>query len=582
MRIRLLSLMALALCALLADPVAAGGEVVPVAGGVEGPLGRHVTYLQESGGRLSVAEVAAARRRGKLRPGRNPILAFGIGAPPVWIHLRVFNDRDGPVTHRIAVDTAWLDRVQVFVRRGGATVAAYAAGDRQPFARRPLPERGFVFPHAFAPGVSHVYLRVATPDPMVVPLYLEAPRAAADRQAYEAHSYGFLYGFLVALLAYNLMLFAGLREARFLLYSLYLGLFLLMNLSYTGHAYQWLWPDSPVWAQWSQPTLMMAYAASGLAFALSFLGTRRRFPRLHRAVIGYVAAGGALLALAALFGLQEAALRLAFVFVTVFTGIMVVLGVVSVRAGVGAARYFLAASVFAMAGAAVTALAVWGAIPFTTATYRAVDAGMLLDATLLALALTYQFRVAREQRARAEELARLDPLTGVNNRRAFHDLSTPLWNLAKRHDRPLAVILLDIDRFKRINDAHGHAGGDEAIKATAEVLRAQVRDQDVIARWGGEEFILLLPETDRDEALALADRLRGTIAASQPVWQGRVMALTASLGLAEKGPEHRTLEDLILAADRALFEAKAAGRDRVAAVASAASPPSEGALRAPV
>ncbi|MBN2700223.1 MAG: GGDEF domain-containing protein, partial [Methylothermaceae bacterium] len=205
-------------------------------------------------------------------------------------------------------------------------------------------------------------------------------------------------------------------------------------------------------------------------------------------------------------------------------------------------------------------------IPYNAWTFRAVDIGMLLDATLLALALTYQFRLAQEKRAHAEELARLDPLTGVNNRRAFYDLSSPIWNISLRHGHDLSVVLLDLDHFKRLNDNHGHAAGDAVLKAVAKVLGAVVREQDVIARWGGEEFILLLPETDLSSAAGLAERLREAIARSRVTVNGRPLGVTASVGVASKCECHTNLEALITDADHCLYQAKANGRNCIAVV----------------
>jgi diguanylate cyclase (GGDEF)-like protein len=264
-----------------------------------------------------------------------------------------------------------------------------------------------------------------------------------------------------------------------------------------------------------------------------------------------------------LLGNQRIALLIAFTFVFLFAGIMLALGIVSARAKVQASGYFLLAAMAAMVGAALTALSVWGFIPFSPWTFRAVDIGMLLDATLLALALTYQFRLGQSERQRAELLARLDPLTGLNNRRAFYDITAPLWNVALRHNQKLSVILLDIDHFKHLNDTHGHAFGDVVLNAVARILEKSIRSQDVAARWGGEEFILLLPQTDVDEATLIADRLRNTIAGTTLRIDDAEIAITVSLGVAQLDTQHHSLDDLISSADHYLYESKDKGRNRV-------------------
>ncbi len=158
---------------------------------------------------------------------------------------------------------------------------------------------------------------------------------------------------------------------------------------------------------------MFLYGASGIVFAIRFLDLRVCFPRVEKAVIGFCSVFGTLIAAAFLLGSQKHALLAAFTFTFLLTGVMLFLGIISVRAGQKPAKYFLIAALAAMAGALLTTLSTWGFIPHNSWTFRAVEIGMPADATLLALALGYQFRVGQEERLRAERLAQLDPLTGL-------------------------------------------------------------------------------------------------------------------------------------------------------------------------
>ncbi len=528
-------------------------------------LGRYADYLMETGGRLSLEQAVAAYAAGRFHPSRRAIPTFGIGPRPVWLHFRVLNPDSRPLPRRLSVETAWLDQVDVYFLHGGHTEASYHTGDLLPFPSRPVDSRYFVFDHDFAPGLGDLYVRVATADPMVLPIRLMSPAQATSRAQAENYGYGFLYGFAFALLAYNAMLFAGLRDARYILYSLYLGMFLLMNIAYTGHGFAWFWPEQTLWAQWSKPLFMVLFGISGLAFALRFLDMRRHFPRVRKAVIAFMAVTFLLLLAAIVADDQRLALLIAFTFVVLFTVTMLAMGALCLRSGQKPARYFLLAAISAMVGTAVTALAVWGFIPSNVWTYHSVDVGILLDATLLALALTYQFRVGQREKLQAEQLAKLDPLTGADNRRAFYDKATPIWNVTLRHGHPLAVVLLDIDRFKRINDRHGHGCGDDVLVETARVLGKSIRQQDLMARWGGEEFILLLPETGLAEAAALAERVRKAIAEIALQRGDAEIRVTASFGVAQREERHHSLDTLISSADKHLYQAKASGRDRVTA-----------------
>lgn len=529
----------------------------------ESAIGLSTEFLKEQDGRLTLPAAIAAYQAGQFSPGNSPVLNFGIGSKPAWIHFAVDNPTAAPLQKRLSIEIAWLDQVEVYVQYRGRTVERYRAGDTLPFAQRPVDSRYFVFDHTFEPGTSDVYIRLETPDPMVAPIYLLSPETSLLRQMQQEFSYGIVYGFLLALMAYNAILFASLRSSRYLYYALYLAMFVAMNVAYTGHGFAWFWPDSTTWQQWSNPVLMFLYGVSGLLFAIRFLDLQVYFPRVRKAVIGFCVIFGILLATAILLDSQKYALLDAFVFAFLFSSIMLLLGIISVRTGQKPAQYFLIAALSAMVGALLTTLSVWGFIPHNSWTFRAVEIGMQLDATLLALALAYQLRVGQEERLRAERLAQMDPLTGLNNRRAFYDKTGALWSHAIRHGHPTSVMLLDIDLFKQVNDAYGHAHGDEVLKATAAILRQSIRLGDVLARWGGEEFIVFLPETDRDEATKLAERLRTAIAGMRVPNEAGASAVTASFGIAQRTPLQLTLDALIACADDCLYQSKQRGRNRV-------------------
>lgn len=176
----------------------------------------------------------------------------------------------------------------------------------------------------------------------------------------------------------------------------------------------------------------------------------------------------------------------------------------------------------------------------------------------------------RLQMAELEDLATRDSLTGVANLRHFRHLSTLELDHAQRMGRPLAVLGLDIDHFKKINDTHGHAVGDQALIAFAETCRHGLRDPDILGRCGGEEFSVTLPNTNREGALTLAERLRQKVQALVvPLPDGQDLRFTVSIGIAAYEPsgpaQPPTIADLQQQADKALYQAKHRGRNRVCA-----------------
>jgi len=164
---------------------------------------------------------------------------------------------------------------------------------------------------------------------------------------------------------------------------------------------------------------------------------------------------------------------------------------------------------------------------------------------------------------RAQEAALTDVLTGLYNRRHAMQRLTQEWAESDRGNRPLCILALDIDHFKSVNDNHGHDAGDSALRQFADILRAFSRVPDVPCRFGGEEFLLIAPDTSLDGALHLAERIRLAVQHHPLVAVGASVQLTVSIGIAEKGARYGTVDQLIKAADEALYRAKHNGRNRV-------------------
>jgi diguanylate cyclase (GGDEF)-like protein len=161
--------------------------------------------------------------------------------------------------------------------------------------------------------------------------------------------------------------------------------------------------------------------------------------------------------------------------------------------------------------------------------------------------------------ARLAEMATTDGLTGAKNRRAFLESANLAFSCATRQGSPLSLVMVDVDRFKSYNDTFGHPAGDEALCAVAAILIQGSRDHDTVARYGGEEFVILLPATDAAGARCQAERMRATI--ERYPWPLR--SVTASLGVATSTLSTSTASELIDSADRALYQSKRHGRNRV-------------------
>ena len=164
-----------------------------------------------------------------------------------------------------------------------------------------------------------------------------------------------------------------------------------------------------------------------------------------------------------------------------------------------------------------------------------------------------------------EAQARRDALTDAYNRRAFTEFGDMEWSRSVRHDYPLSVLSVDIDHFKNFNDQYGHQTGDLALVQVSKAAHAALRSDDIWCRYGGEEFVALLPNTTLDQAMAIAERLRLAVANTTIASPRGLLGVSVSIGVAELSVNHARLSEVLGASDAALYKAKAAGRNRVVA-----------------
>ena len=556
------------------EPATGSGSGAPAASGQvadpASPLGNYAQLLDEVPGRaLTIDEARARLAAGDFQRSTAAVPNLGNRAPPRWMHLAIDNPGTAPLAYRLYVAEGWTDRLDVWlVVPGGATRHWLAGDERSPsrFLRMGL---GFAFDDLLQPGHSELFVRADSIDSAALALRLIPLAATGELEGAAQNWLGLVHGFLLALVAAYGLLWLALRETNLLRYVVYVGSYLYMHLSYSGFAARAVWPDAPAVAQFAILVGMTLFSSAGLWFARGFLGLADFAPKVDRVVAWIVRLALAAMAVCVLGNWKATAVDLAFAYIMLFTLVMVGLGILGVRHRREQAPIFLAATLLSMVGALVTTQAVMGHLPFSDLTFRAVEVGVMAEATIWALALGLRLRRQQEDRARALELASRDPLTSLYNRRGFLEQALPVFSTSMRSERPLAVVMIDIDHFKRINDVHGHDAGDRTLAAVADQLRSAFRLGDIVARWGGEEFVMLLPETDGDRAHAFAERLREVFAGTVvELGDGSSATFTASFGVAVRSGA-MSLEDVLRASDAALYAAKHAGRDRVVSATGA-------------
>lgn len=562
-----------------------------------------IEILEDRTGTLELEDVINGPKRNDfISPGEN-YFSLGFTESTYWYRFTI--DNITPDTHHrlLVLRSPWIDSVELFLPEADGSYQRKLFGDWLPFYEREIIHHQFINSLMIPPGKSTYLMRISTPKPFMTPLFLWKPDAFNQFEWSYATYYGVIFGSLLIMFLYNGIIYISIRDRRYLYYCLYLAMFFLMNFTYNGFSYQYLWPESTRWTSWSYCLFVYLFQVSGLLFVISFLNSRKRLPQLHRILILYIALLLAAPILTFLTGNELLYNKLSIYSVFLYSPLIAYAGLLALLSGFRAARFFIIASMASLVGAFFTALTVAGLLPYSFIAYHAVEFGLLVDMVLLSLAMADRINLmniekeAAQQRAMdkelisknlllqakqnleetverrtaeliqaketAEMMARIDKLTGVSNRRAFEEHSTAEYTRARRHDHPLAVILFDIDNFKTINDTFGHKTGDVVLCQTTELVLNMIREIDMLGRIGGEEFAILLPKTAIDQATEIAERIRQKMMTTPIETEGHEISYTSSFGVACLEPDHVSLEQALRNADRAMYTSKRNGRNRV-------------------
>ncbi len=197
------------------------------------------------------------------------------------------------------------------------------------------------------------------------------------------------------------------------------------------------------------------------------------------------------------------------------------------------------------------------------------QSAIFVSAAAAAIVSSFAFLLLHKERAEGEavRMASMDPLTGAYNRRTFHEIAERELSRIRRAGQPLSIIIVDIDHFRPVNERHGNRVGDEVLQKVADIVRSALRKEDMLVRYGGEEFLVMLPDVPGPGAVVVAGRIRKSVEAEPIVAGGQSFALTVSVGVSarlDEGPE--SMESLLTRADQALALAKQRGRNRVVAL----------------
>ncbi|WP_309373715.1 diguanylate cyclase [Rhodoferax sp.] len=565
-----------------------------------------IEVLEDPGGKLNLADIQSKTvAEHSFEASSGGLSSFGFTNSAYWFRFSLSNPSPQARQMVLVLRAAWLDSIDFYQPTAVGNYSQRRFGDTLPFSQREHVHPQFLIDLLVEPGTHIYYLRISSQQAFMTPIELWEPEAFHRSDRLLGAYFGMFYGIMLVMVLYNGFIGLSTRDRNHLYYCLYLLAFVAMNFSYNGFAFQYLWPDSPRWLNWSYSSWIFLFQVVAILFAMTFLESRTRLPRMHKVLKVFLSAMLGTWFFTMASGNQLLYNASAVYFIFFMSPLISMSGITAWLAGYKAARFFVLASMASLLGSFITALTVSGFLPYSFSSFHAAEFGILVDVVLLSLALADRINVLREQknaaelgvieqkllthawlekaknelehtvqertaelakaRDEAEHLARMDMLTGISNRRHFEEVSTQEFAWALRYRHPLSMILFDIDFFKLINDTYGHAVGDQVIKRVANAARDAVRELDLVGRIGGEEFAILLPEASMGQAIMTAERLREQIANLVFDHEGHTIGFTASFGVTQIGDGDKGIDTLLQRADQMMYAAKAAGRNRVCA-----------------
>jgi diguanylate cyclase (GGDEF)-like protein len=608
-------LVALFLTALLPH-IAAASLVAPAPelSGGRVDLAAYAHLLEDPAGDLAVSDIRRRFAQGMSKPAPTGGIALGYTRSVWWIGVHLPSMPSSAFDRRriFEVEFPTLDRIDFYAPYAETPIVT---GDHRPFFDRQIPHRNFAFwvTSSAQEDNNLVLLRVQSEGTLSAPLTLWSPDAFADASRNSYAAMAIYFGALLALMIFNVFVGFVIRENAYLHYIFLLGGLALGVAGFSGMGYQYVWPHWPTFANLAFP-LGYSLCAYGLAlFTRSFLGMAYISPLLDR-----------LLVATAWFSVATAML---FPFFYMFAGklltaatvsstvLAVVAGIFCLRRKGAQARLFLLAwSVFLFFGT-IFSLRNFGLLPSNFITIYGLQFGSVIAMLLLSFALANRIQEERrakeaaqadvlrakqlsidqlresehmleervEQRTfelaaanqrllqseqRQRDLAQHDALTGLANRSLFSDRLTQSIAAAQRDKTRLALLYLDLDKFKPVNDTHGHSIGDALLTEVARRISGRVRESDTVARIGGDEFVVLLRGIDSThDAVNVGNSIRTSLNQAFLIEANKLM-ISCSIGIAIYPDHGNTETELSRRADEAMYRAKKAGRDVVCLVDS--------------
>ena len=558
-------------------------------------LFNYIDILEDKDNNLTIENIIKGRYENLFTPASVTGNSFGFSKSAYWIRFSIQIDKNVEESLYLELSYPLMDYATLYIPHKDGSFTEKKAGELIPISIKEVDHRNHLFsvPKNFN-TVQTYYMYVKSDASMQVPLKLLTSSTLVEQIDKVNFILGGYYGNMVLLMIFSFIAYLKIKDKLFFSYTIYLLSYLLFQLSMNGFLYQYFFPF-PLEYSNKFNALSLGFVIFGATlFSGHFLQIwEREYFKIR--LLFYSLIVGAFLGVLVAFTISHSlGVKIAAI-VGMLLPLVIMFGAIySLYTGYKPARFFLIAWSIFLFGIFIAGLLVLGFVPHTFFTAYSMQIGSTLEILLLSYALIERLNIVNEEKNRAREeasryinqinegleslvkertkeleeknkllseLAIRDGMTGMLNHNASIEKLNTMKSAALRYGYKLAVIMLDIDLFKSINDTYGHPTGDKILLEIAKVIKKNIRKSDAAGRYGGEEFIILLHNTDEKSALELAQRIRKGIAFLK-IPEINKQQVTASFGVSVFDASSPDL-DIVKQADIALYNAKEAGRNRV-------------------
>lgn len=368
-------------------------------------IGKSLFYIEDESAKMSFEQIKNLPQC-KFKQVEKNIDSHLFTKSAIWYTFNVYNKEDKPLKKLIVFGIPWLDSIKLHIENEDAEVSTYEGGDTLPYKNRTIKHNLTNFEHEFKPGYSKIYVQIKTRDPFVVPISIVDRYIFLENETSHSSYTSFIYGIIIAMLVYNLVLFLTIKSRHYAFYVLYLGLFLTMHASYNCYTFKLFFSNTPELQNWAESTSIYLFSISGLLFAQSFLNLKNHFPRIN-IITNYLIIFFIATMVITFFIGYHYHVMFAIAFTLIFSLYALVIAFYSLINKNYYARFFLLGTTAGLVGTSITSLSVMAIIPYSNLGFHAVDYGMIVDTMLLSLALVDKMKIIQNEKMVAQNEAKM-------------------------------------------------------------------------------------------------------------------------------------------------------------------------------